>query len=141
MTSAPRRPAWDSTLAFLSEGYPFILNRCRASGTNAFETRLLLLPVVCLSGEEAARLFYDEARFQRRGAMPLPVQRTLLGQGSVLSLDGAAHRQRKGMLMSLMTPQATAELAESTFRQWYASSTKWELMDRVVLNAPRSSRR
>lgn len=128
-----RLPTLDSSLAFVTEGYPFILGRSRQYGTPVFGTRLLGLPVICLSGEEAARLFYDPDRFERRGAMPGWVLNTFLGQGSVQTLDVEAHRQRKAAFMSLMTPGATRDLAGITFRQWYAHAAKWEVMDRVVL--------
>jgi fatty-acid peroxygenase len=47
----------DSTLALTRDGYAFIANRCRRYGTDVFETRLALRKVVCLRGEEAARVF------------------------------------------------------------------------------------
>lgn len=95
----------DSTLAFLRDGYAFILRRSERAQADVFQTRLLMLPVTCLHGEQAAQLFYDQERFERRGAAPARAQKTLLGEGGVQGLDDEAHRVRKQMFMSLMTPE------------------------------------
>ena len=131
--SAARSHPTDSTLALLREGYAFLLHRSERDHTDVFETRLLGLPVLCLHGEEAARVFYDPERFERRGAAPPRAQKTLFGQGGVQGLDGEAHRARKGMFMSLMTPDRLRDLARPTTAQWHAAAVKWEMQDRVVL--------
>lgn len=131
--SAARSHPTDSTLALLREGYAFLLHRSERDHTDVFETRLLGLPVLCLHGEEAARVFYDPERFERRGAAPPRAQKTLFGQGGVQGLDGEAHRVRKGMFMSLMTPDRLRDLARLTTAQWHAAAVKWEMQDRVVL--------
>src|SRR3546814_13725949 len=53
----------------------------------------------------SVRLFYDQSRFTRHGAMIGRIQKTLLGKGGVQGLDNEAHRHRKKMFMSLMTPE------------------------------------
>src|SRR3546814_10067301 len=63
-----------------------------------------------MTGPEAAELFYRQDLFARRGAAPGRIQKTLLGQGGVQGLDGEAHRHRKQMFMSLMTPERIEEL-------------------------------
>ena len=65
---------------------------------------------ICLSGEQAARLFYDERHFQRAQAMPRMLKKTLLGQGGVQGLDGEAHRHRKRMFLQLLDAAAVDEL-------------------------------
>ena len=47
----------DHTVAFLSDPYRFIGERCRAETCYVFETRLLCKRTLCLSGPEAAALF------------------------------------------------------------------------------------
>lgn len=49
--------ARDSTLALLWEGYRFIPERCRRYRSDVFETRLMLTKVICMVGEEAAKIF------------------------------------------------------------------------------------
>ncbi len=56
MTSVPRDPLPDATLALLRDGYRFIPRRCERFGSDLFETRLLLRRAVCMRGPEAARL-------------------------------------------------------------------------------------
>lgn len=133
MPQIPRAERLDSTLALLTEGYTFVSTRCRRYRTDLFQTRLQLRKTICMRGEAAARLFYDEERFQRAGAAPGRVQKTLFGQGGVQGIDDEAHRHRKQMFMSLMTPDGIEHLAELMADQWHASLEKWEQMDEVVL--------
>ena len=59
MTDIPRDDHLESSLALLGEGYPFIRDRCQRLHSNVFQARLLMQNTICLSGEQAARLFYD----------------------------------------------------------------------------------
>ncbi|MFV1994257.1 MAG: cytochrome P450 [Verrucomicrobiales bacterium] len=93
----------DSIMALLREGYLFIPNRCRSLNSDVFETRLMSKDVICLSGYEGAKLFYDDDLFERKNAAPKRLQKSLTGENGVQSLDGAAHKHRKAMFMSLMT--------------------------------------
>ncbi|MGB3653243.1 MAG: cytochrome P450 [Rivularia sp. (in: cyanobacteria)] len=133
MPQIPRDKSLDSTLALLSDGYNFISKRCQRYDSDIFITRLLLQQNICMQGEEAAKIFYDTNRFLRKGAMPKRAQKTLLGEGGVQGLDGDEHRQRKQMLMSLMTPQRINQLANITAEKWRGYIKKWEKMDKVVL--------
>lgn len=47
------------------EGYMFIKNRMDQYKTNIFETRLLGKKVICISGGEGAKIFYDQERFKK----------------------------------------------------------------------------
>jgi hypothetical protein len=60
----------DRTLALLAEGYEFIPKRCRHYRSDAFETRLMLTKVLCMTREEAAEVFYEPGRFTPKGALP-----------------------------------------------------------------------
>lgn len=123
----------DSTIPFLLDPYWFISKTCRRHGTDLFQTRLLFEKTICMTGSQAAELFYDPSRFQRSGAAPEPAQKTLFGQGGVQGLDDEAHRQRKQMFMSLMTPQNVRRLTYLTLELWRGYARKWQSMDRVVL--------
>lgn len=131
--SIPRDPALESTLAFLSEGYLFIAARRRRLRTDVFQTRLLLRPTICLSGREAAELFYDPERFQRAGAAPLRLQRTLFGVGGVQSLDGAEHQDRKRLLMGLLGPGRVKTLVASAGEIWRSNVAVWQRAREVVV--------
>lgn len=72
------RALWqDSTLALLSEGYEFIPRRCRRNRSDIFETRLMLTKAICMTGQEAAEVFYKPGRFTRKGALPQTTLRLL----------------------------------------------------------------
>lgn len=130
----PHTPAFDSTLALLRDPYRFLSKTARHYGTDVFETRLLMQPALCLTGPEAAEVFYDTSRFSRAGSMPGAVQKTLLGQGGVQGLDDADHRHRKGMLMSLMTPARVDDLVALTAIEWELAARMWaEREGEVVL--------
>jgi fatty-acid peroxygenase len=129
----PRDPSLDSTVALLREGFPFILNRCRRLGTDIFQMRLLGMKTICLHGPEAVATFYDTTHFVRKGAIPKPVQKTLLGENGVQTLDDAAHRHRKAMFMSLMTPASIRRLLTLMREEWQAAAARWEQQPGEVL--------
>ena len=129
----PRDPAFDSSLALLSEGYNFIANRCSRYQSDLFETRLMGRKAICTMGADAAEMFYHPDRFTRVQALPITVL-LLQDIGSVQTLDGDAHRHRKQMFMSLMTPASIARLADLTAEQWQARLAQWERGDQVVLH-------
>ncbi|MEV1332414.1 cytochrome P450 [Micromonospora costi] len=133
MATIPTDRVPDSTLALLREGYRYIGTRCDRYGSDVFQTRLLLRRTICMRGRPASVLFYDTERFERAGAMPVRVQWTLTGRGGVQSLDGAAHRDRKAMLMSLMTPSAIRHLGQLFDDEWRARISVWEGAGPVVL--------
>ena len=109
----PHTKGPDETLSLLADPYRFISRQCQRLGANAFESRFLLKKTNCLKGAKAAEIFYDTTRFEREGAMPVAIQKTLLGQGGVQGLDGETHRHRKQMFMGLMTPERVRALAQA----------------------------
>jgi fatty-acid peroxygenase len=123
----------DETLALLSEGYEFIPNRCEHHRSDLFETRLMLTRAVCITGEEAAEVFYEPGRFTRKGALPQTTLRLLQDRGSAQVLDGEAHRWRKRMFMSLMSPEGIRRLNEGADDCWRAGLGRWEGAHEVVL--------
>jgi fatty-acid peroxygenase len=132
MSGIPRDGSFDSSFAFIREGYEFVSNRCRRHGTDAFETRLGFRTAVCMQGEEAARLFYG-APVTRRGALPVPILALLQDKGSVATLDDHEHRRRKQLFLSLSTPAALERLVEVNGHEWERSIDDWLDADYVVL--------
>jgi fatty-acid peroxygenase len=132
----PALPAPDSTAAFLRDGYRFAGLRCAEQDTDVFETRLLGEPAVCLRGREGAELFYDTSRFERADAFPPRVLRTLLGEGGVQGLDGAAHRDRKALFLRLIGPESGAaeEVAARFTAHWREALPGWGRAGEVVLH-------
>jgi fatty-acid peroxygenase len=59
-----------------------------------FVTRVMGMKTVCIHGRDAAQLFYDETKLQRKAALPRRVVTSLFGKGAVHTLDDAAHRHR-----------------------------------------------
>lgn len=133
MPNIPRTSGPDASLSLLSEGYRFVSNRCRALGSDAFETRLMLERVVCMQGAEAARIFYEGRRFSRKDAMPRVTLHLLQDIGSVQQLEDEEHAHRKAMFMSLMTPEAMRALADTMERHWRDRLGRWQSTGEVVL--------
>lgn len=133
LSPMPRDSNIDSTLALLCDGYTFISRRCQLYRSDVFQTRLMLRKVICTMGAEAAGMFYHAGRFTRRRAVPPTALMLLQDKGSMQLLDGDAHRWRKQMFMSLMSPTSIQQLARIAADQWRAQIGKWETVKEVVL--------
>lgn len=129
----PRDGSLESTLALLTEGYEFIARRAQRLDTQAFTSRLVLTDVVCVTGAAAAREFYDASLFERGGVPPERIRHTLLGDGGVHTLDGAAHRHRKAAIMAMMTPARIGELLDIAGHQWQMAADRWQAAPQIEL--------
>jgi fatty-acid peroxygenase len=130
----PRDKAFDNSLALMREGYAFVGSRCDRLGSDAFRTRIMMTPVVCMRGEEAARVFFQPGRFTRVGALPKPTVWLLQDEGSVQMMDGEAHRHRKAMFMATMTPPSIAALTASFADAWREALPAWQKSGRIELH-------
>lgn len=125
----------DSSLALLREGYTFVSSRCDANGTDLFQTRLMLRPVVCIRGAAAAEFFYGGGRFSRAGALPRSAKHLLQDAGSVQTLEGSAHHRRKQLFLELGSPDSAQGLGEAFDTQWHSQSNGLPLERRFVLHS------
>jgi fatty-acid peroxygenase len=130
----PRDSSFDASVAFVREGYPFIRNRARRYGTDIFRTRLMLRPVICVTGPEAADMFYTRDRFTRKGAMPWIALTLLQDNGSVQMLDGREHTRRKQLFLTLTASQDQIERLVKLMREaWRSRIHEWQRRGRVTL--------
>lgn len=125
--------AFSGAIGFLKDGYTFIQKRCNKHNSDIFQLALPGQNVICMRGEEAARVFYDPERFIRSGAIPSIVQDTLVGRNGVQTLDGAHHYHRKQMFMSLMSADSIGQLTDLICAEWEARIPVWQSEQRVVL--------
>ncbi|MDQ8188429.1 cytochrome P450 [Pelagicoccus sp. SDUM812002] len=123
----------ESTLPFLMDPYGFIPRVCRSKQTDLFETRIQFEKTICMSGTEAAEVFYDTSRFSRANAAPSRIQKTLFGEGGVQGLDGDAHLRRKSMFLELVEPDRVRHLSEIFERHWELMLDDWESRGRLCL--------
>lgn len=133
MPPIPTEFAPESSLAVLREGYTFISRRARRHGSDIFAARLLGQPTYCMTGPEAARVFYDTTRFQREDGPPLMLQNTLTGQGAIQATDGAQHLARKGMFLRVLGPEAVKRLLSTTETDWVRAVAHWTSIPSVRL--------
>lgn len=129
----PQDKSLDKTLALLNEGYLFIKNRVNKYQSDIFETHLLGQKVICMTGEDAAKVFYDSEHFYRNGATPKRVQKTLFGVGAIQSMDGQNHIHRKHLFMSLMTTPQQNQLAKLTMEKLEDSIKVWKEKKQIIL--------
>ena len=123
----------DSTLGILFNGYEYFLKKFNKSGKKLIKTRLLLRKTIVMRGPEASKLFYDQSKFKRKGAVPERFKKTLFGKGGVQGLDNAAHIERKALFMNLMSQESIGKL-QGYFRDTldvYLSD--WEKRSRIIL--------
>lgn len=124
---------FDATIALRRDPYRFIFRKATELGEDVVETRLLLRPTLCLTGAAAARVFYDPSRFQRAGAAPEPLQKTLFGKGGVQGLDDGAHRRRKAMFLEINRRDRVESLALIVQREWRCALAGWSTAEEVEL--------
>lgn len=129
----PQDKGLDNTLTLLDEGYFFIKNRVKEYQSDIFETHLLGQKVICMSGEEAVKVFYNPELFYRKGVTPKRVQKTLFGVGAIQSMDGDNHIHRKHLFMSLMTPPRQDQLSKLTMNELENSIKIWKYKEQIVL--------
>jgi fatty-acid peroxygenase len=123
----------DRTASLLLDGYLFGERLRREAGTDVVRTRLLGRPAVVVVGAEAARLVYDQERFERATVLPTRIQKTLTGTRAVQTLDGGAHAARKALFLSMMGDGRTETFRELVAEEWRSALDRWHPEQRVVL--------
>lgn len=93
----------------------------------------MLSRAICMSGSEAASHFYDDHRFTRRHALPPTSFALIQDHGSVMVMDGDAHRRRKTMFLSLVGAEALQRLADVVVKHWREAASRWSRMDEIGL--------
>src|SRR3954454_13364443 len=124
----------DSSLAFVSDGYRYISRTCDRLGTDGFRTRLMGMPVTCIRGGEAARIFDEGGRFDREGAMPPSTFHLLQDEGSVQSLEGQARRTRKAGFLAVLTDGEDDRLGRIFEEELSTAITRWHGRAPVALH-------
>lgn len=132
-TPIPQAKGLDNTLALIKEGFHFIPSRRNELESDMFETRLLGQKAICMAGEEAAAMFYDNEYFKREGAAPKPLKQTLLGEGGIHGRDGEDHHQLKRMFLSMMTPERLEDMKRIAVEEFDKKVTEWEGKEAVIL--------
>ncbi|HEX8549417.1 MAG TPA: cytochrome P450 [Cytophagaceae bacterium] len=133
MTQIPKENPFTSAIALFREGYNFIQNRCAKNKSDLFQISFPGMQIICMTGAEAAKIFYDPQKFVRKGAIPVRVQKTLLGTRVIHTQDGEAHKKRKQMFMSMMTETNIKHLATLVGDHMEKYALQWTSAPSVVL--------
>lgn len=129
----------DCSLDLYREGYLFIKNKMEQLHTDIFTANLLGQKVICISGREAAELFYNPELFQRYGAAPKHVQKTLFGENTIQSMDGQEHLARKKVFLSLTSEDNEKKLGEQLQHALSECIDVWETKDQInIFNEAKS---
>jgi retinoid hydroxylase len=91
-------PVIGETLAFVSNPFAFVDERVAKHG-KVFRTRVLGRDTAVISGPEAAALWLDQAKLERKDSMFAHIF-GLFGGTSLPSMDGAAHKRRKQQVLA-----------------------------------------
>lgn len=133
MKTIPSVNAIGNALSFLDYGYDFLHQKRKELDSNIIAIKLMGMEVICLAGEEGTRLFYDTEKFQRNGAVPKRVQKTLTGEGAVHTLDGEKHRQRKGIFLEATTEEHLNRFVNSMTAEWENAVFRWQQKGEITL--------
>ncbi len=118
-------PELDQTLAVEIKGYAWLPDLRRRAGGRPVRTRVMGRRAVGIEGPHATRFFYDENHLERHAALPHPVVATLFGKGAVHTLDGAAHRARKAIFVSLLMNDGVDDLAKTAGEAFDEAADSW----------------
>ncbi len=131
--NTPHEKDIDETLALSQEGYLYMKNRMDKHKSDLFQTHLFGQEAICITGKEAAEIFYDTQRFARSGVAPKRAQKTLTGENAIQGMDGEAHLHRKSLFMSLTTNQHPKTLADLAYKEWESVLPRWETAEKIKL--------
>ena len=123
---------FDSTISLIRHPYEFICKKSRQLNSDVFQTRIFLQPTICMTGAQAAKIFYDEKRFIRKNAMPMPIQKTLLGVGGIQGTDDIEHKHRKLMFMALLNDDKIEQLAELVEKWLMIYAQNWQKKNCII---------
>lgn len=124
----------DNTLSMMKDGYLYISNRRERFGRDMFETRLLGgQKAICIAGEEAVKIFYDESKLKRNGTAPKRLRQTLFGEKAIQTIDDSSHKHRKQLFMSLMTEERLQDVVKIFREEWASTLDGWIHKEKIVL--------
>src|SRR4051812_6876567 len=115
----------DQTLVAGIKGYAFLPDLRRRHPNRPAPLRVLGQRAVAICGPDAVRFFYDESHLERHTALPHPVVSTLFGKGAVHTLDGAAHRHRKALFVTLLMGDGIDTLAKLAGEAFDERAEQW----------------
>ncbi len=115
----------DQTLAIAIKGYAWLPDLRRRAGGRPVPMRVMGQRAVGIEGPHATRFFYDEGNLERHSALPYPIVATLFGKGAVHTLDGAVHRARKAIFVSLLMNDGVETLAKLAGEAFDEAADSW----------------
>jgi fatty-acid peroxygenase len=133
MNNFPTAHPVAAIFGLVNDGFTFIMNRRRAYNTDIFKIPVPGMNIICFGGEDAAEAFYDQRKFLRKGAVPLPIQQTLTGVNAIHTTDDLQHHNRKALFMSLMTDHEMMRLQRIVRNQVEKASRSWVNSEKVIL--------
>lgn len=80
-------------------------------------------------------MLIPQPQIRQEIAVKALLQERLFGKGGVQGLDGEAHRHRKQLFLSLVSPEQVERLAQISAADWQERARRWEREEHVELYA------
>ncbi|MDN4160413.1 cytochrome P450 [Nocardioides abyssi] len=119
----------DLSLRLLRHGYDAVAADRAAHGVppdaGAHATRLVGRRAVVVRSEAGVRFFYDESAAERKGVVPPPLGWLLFGRGALHGLDGDPHRDRKRVMVDVLSADGLGPMVARVTDELEAATTGW----------------
>ncbi|MEV7428458.1 cytochrome P450 [Nocardioides sp. NPDC092400] len=119
----------DLTLRLLRHGYDGVAADREARGVGAdagtHASRLAGRRAVVVRSEPGVRFFYDESAAERKGVVPPPLAWLLFGRGALHGMDGVAHRERKQVMVDVLSADGLGPVVDRVAAELTAATERW----------------
>lgn len=123
----------DDTLNFALTGYPFLLETSSELGLEIFNTRFLLERVTCMTGPDAAKLFYDGVSFHETEASATLLERTLFGNAAAIDPERSRTSGPSPNFPAVFDESNLLLLVNLAEEKWERYAASWEARGAVTL--------
>ncbi|KGO92333.1 cytochrome P450 [Flavobacterium subsaxonicum] len=123
----------DTAFGLFFQGYPSLLKKFRSQQRDVLETNLLpFFKTIAMRGEEAARLFYDDRKFSRRGVLPKPENKSFVATGSLQGVTLNPEMLHPAPVHAI--DLAAIDRLEQIFvQQWHECQEQWQTRSSIIL--------
>lgn len=126
----PKDRGWDNRIQLMLEGYLFVQNRCNHLDTDVFQTKLGGKNVICMSGQEAAEIFYDEEKFERLKV--LPQIKLTPNANEKMSIHNLDDKQWEQLFNELLSSTRINELNSLYLKKLQERLENWTKQEQII---------
>jgi fatty-acid peroxygenase len=124
----------DTAFGLFFQGYPSLLKKFRSQQRDVLETNLLpFFKAIAMRGEDAARLFYDDRKFTRRGILQKTQYNNFVATGSPQSEPVITEHKTHTAPAQVMSGESINRLEQIFVEQWQECIDQWQTRSSIVL--------